>query len=129
LAQRYFDQGLRLTYAFNHTEARRAFRQAQRLDPRCALCYWGEALVLGPNINAPMDPTAVALAVAAMAKAKKTAAQAGEKERALIGALATRYSAERGRIARLDAAYARAMVSWSRVSRMTRRSPSSMRTH
>lgn len=110
LAQRYFDQGLRLTYAFNHTEARRAFRQAQRLDPRCALCYWGEALVLGPNINAPMDPSAVAPALAAMAKAKETSAHASEKERGLIAALATRYSAEpRADRARRDAAYARAM--------------------
>lgn len=54
-AQRYFDQGLRLTYAFNHAEALRAFRQAQQLDPDCAMCHWGEAFVLGPNINAPMD--------------------------------------------------------------------------
>lgn len=110
LAQKYFNQGLRLTYAFNHAEARRAFRQAQRLDPRCALCYWGEALVLGPNINAPMDPTAVTPALAATAKAQKTAAQSSGKERGLIAALATRYSADPGADrARLDAAYARAM--------------------
>ena len=110
LAQQYFDQGLRLTYAFNHAEARRAFRQAQRLDPQCALCYWGEALVLGPNINAPMDPTAVGPALAAMAKAKETAAHASEKERGLIAALASRYSADPGADrARLDAAYARGM--------------------
>jgi hypothetical protein len=55
LAQRYFDQGLRLTYAFNHAEALRAFREAQRQDPHCAMCYWGEAFVLGPNINAPIS--------------------------------------------------------------------------
>src|SRR5262249_5433030 len=54
-AQSFFDQGLRLTYAFNHDEARRAFRKAQRLDPDCAMCFWGEALVLGPNINLPMQ--------------------------------------------------------------------------
>lgn len=58
-AQRYFDQGLKLAYAFNHLEARRAFRMAEKLDPECALCLWGEALVLGPNINAPMDGSAV----------------------------------------------------------------------
>ena len=63
-AQAYFDQGMRLTFAFNHAEAAQAFRAAQRLDPACATCYWGEALVLGPNINAPMFPTAVAPAAA-----------------------------------------------------------------
>jgi hypothetical protein len=61
-AQRFFNQGLRLTYAFNHDEARRAFRKAQRLDPACAMCFWGEALVLGPNINLPMQEDAVPLA-------------------------------------------------------------------
>jgi len=55
LAQSYFDQGLRLTYAFNHSEAQRAFRKPQKLDPDCAMCFWGEALVLGPNINLPME--------------------------------------------------------------------------
>ena len=54
-AQRYFDQGLRLAYAFNHAEARRAFRAAQGTDPDCAMCDWGEALVLGPNVNASME--------------------------------------------------------------------------
>jgi hypothetical protein len=49
LAQSYFDQGLRLTYAFNHSEAQRAFRKAQKLDPDCAMCFWGEALVLRPG--------------------------------------------------------------------------------
>ena len=52
-AQKYFDQGLRLTYAFNHEEAVRAFREAQRLDSSCTMCAWGEAIALGPNINAP----------------------------------------------------------------------------
>ena len=59
-AQAYFDQGLRLAYAFNHGEAQRAFRKAQKLDPDCAMCFWGEALVLGPNINLPMQEDAVA---------------------------------------------------------------------
>ena len=63
-AQAYFDQGLRLAYAFNHDEARRAFRTAQKLDPDCAMCFWGEALVLGPNINLPMPEDAVAPAFA-----------------------------------------------------------------
>ncbi len=55
-AQRYFDQGLRLAYAFNHGEAVRSFRKAQAIDPTCAMCYWGEAYALGPNINVPMMP-------------------------------------------------------------------------
>ena len=68
-AQRYFDQGLRLAYAFNHGEAVRAFRKAQAIDPTCAMCYWGEAYALGPNINVPMMPEAVAPAFAAIARA------------------------------------------------------------
>jgi tetratricopeptide (TPR) repeat protein len=91
-AQRYFDQGLRLAYAFNHAEARRAFRQAQRLDPQCAMCFWGEAFVLGPNINVPMDPSANAPALDAIERAQAVADGASAKERALIAALATRYS-------------------------------------
>ena len=54
LAQRYFDQGLKLVYAFNHAEAIRSFRQAALIDPDCAMAYWGQALALGPNLNAPM---------------------------------------------------------------------------
>ena len=54
-AQRFFDQGMRLLYAFNHAEAIRAFREAARLDPRLAMAYWGQALALGPNLNAPMS--------------------------------------------------------------------------
>ena len=68
-AQAYFDQGLRLYYAFNHAEAIRAFREAQRLDSTCAMCFWGEALALGPNINAPMDSAAAAPAHAAVQRA------------------------------------------------------------
>ena len=112
LAQRYFDQGLKLAYGFNHAEAARSFRQAQQLDPECAMCYWGEALVLGPNINAPMDPSANAPALAALALAKALAPRASAKERALIAALARRYGddPEADRAA-LDAAYAKAMGS------------------
>ena len=55
-AQRFFDQGLRLLYAFNHPEALRAFREAARLDPELAMAYWGQAMALGPNLNAPMTP-------------------------------------------------------------------------
>ena len=56
-AQLFINQGVNLAYAFNHAEAGRAFREAARLDPDLAMAYWGEALVLGPNINAPMDPS------------------------------------------------------------------------
>jgi tetratricopeptide (TPR) repeat protein len=109
-AQRYFDQGLILAYGFNHAEAARSFREAQRLDPNCAMCYWGEALVLGPNINAPMAPSAVPQAYAAVQKALELQDQASEKERALIQALAKRYSKEvlQDRTT-LDEAYAEAM--------------------
>ena len=93
-AQAYFDQGLRLMFAFNHAESARAFREAQRLDPQCAMCFWGEALVLGPNINAPMFPEAVAPAVAAAQRAVALSANASESERMLIAAVAKRYSAD-----------------------------------
>ena len=109
-AQRYFDQGLRLTYAFNHAEARRAFRKAQRIDPGCAMCYWGEALVLGPNINAPMEASALAPALSALREAQARAAKATEREQALIAALAKRYSEDpKAERSGLDAAYAEAM--------------------
>ncbi|MBN2702094.1 MAG: tetratricopeptide repeat protein [Methylothermaceae bacterium] len=110
-AQQYFDQGLKLTFAFNHLEAQRAFRMAQKLDPRCALCFWGEALVLGPNINAPMEPSAVEPAWAAISQAKSLAKYASPKESALIEALAERY-AEDPKADRkpLDRAYAAAMA-------------------
>ena len=109
-AQTYFDQGLRLTYAFNHGEAQRAFREAQKLDPECAMCFWGEALVLGPNINLPMQDEALAPAFAAAQKARALAANASPREQALIAALSARY-AENPKADRkvLDAAYAAAM--------------------
>ena len=111
-AQQYFDQGLRLAWNFNHAEAQRAFQKAQRLDPKCAMCYWGEAYVLGPNINVPMDPQANAPAAAAAAKAKSLAAGATPREQALIAAIAARYSTD-PRLERpmLDEAYANAMAS------------------
>lgn len=109
-AQRYFNQGLRLAHAFNHGEARRAFRAAQRRDPGCAMCYWGEALVLGPNINAPMSSDAVAPAMAALARAQALAPQSSARERALIAALGQRYTADAPTDrSTLDAAYADAM--------------------
>jgi tetratricopeptide (TPR) repeat protein len=111
IAQRYFDQGLRLAYGFNHAEARRAFRKAQQIDPTCAMCYWGEALVLGPNINAPMEPDAAAPAMAAVTRARALAANARPHEQALIEALAQRYAADPATERRtLDGAYAEAMM-------------------
>jgi tetratricopeptide (TPR) repeat protein len=110
-AQAYFDQGLRLAYAFNHGEAQRAFRKAQKLDPNCAMCFWGEALVLGPNINLPMQDDAIAPAFAATEKARALSANASPREQALIAALATRYAADpKADRAQLDAAYAAAMA-------------------
>jgi len=109
-AQAFFDQGLRLAYGFNHAEARRAFRQAQRLDPTCAMCFWGEAFVLGPNINAPMAPAANAPALAAVERALALAAKASEKEQALIAALAKRYSPDwKADRAALDKAWSEAL--------------------
>ena len=110
-AQAYFDQGLRLAYAFNHGEAQRAFRMAQKLDPDCAMCFWGEALVLGPNINLPMQGDAIAPAFAAAQKAKALAAKASPREQALIGALAVRYGSDpKAARAPFDAAYAAEMA-------------------
>jgi tetratricopeptide (TPR) repeat protein len=107
-AQRYFDEGFAWNNGFYHAEAIRAFRAAQQLDPECAMCFWGEALALGPNINMPMVPEAVAPALAAIRQAQALAARATPKEQALIAALAKRYGdgAER---AELDRAYATAM--------------------
>jgi len=90
-AQRYFDQGLRLLYGFNHDEAARSFAQAATLDPDCAMCLWGVAYALGPNYNAPMLPDRFGVAWIALGKARAAAAKAPAVERALIGALATRY--------------------------------------
>ncbi|HSV30039.1 MAG TPA: hypothetical protein VLL76_10790, partial [Candidatus Omnitrophota bacterium] len=109
-AQAYFDQGLRWSYGFNHGEAARAFRAAQRLDPACALCAWGEALVLGPNINKPMDPADLPTARAALDRARALAATAPPKEQALIAALSQRYGEDGPR----DAAYAEAMADVAR---------------
>src|SRR5262249_7526340 len=109
-AQTYFDQGLRLTFAFNHGEAQRAFRKAQKLDPACAMCFWGEALVLGPNINLPMQEDAIAPAFAAAQKAKALADKASPRERALIAAISARYADDPKADRKvLDAAYAAAM--------------------
>ncbi|MFQ3617698.1 MAG: tetratricopeptide repeat protein [Cyanobacteriota bacterium] len=94
LTQRYFDQGLVLAYGFNHAEALRSFRQAAELDPSCAMCYWGIAYVVGPNINAAMEESEVPTAWDAVQKAVQLSSNANERDRAYIHALATRYTPE-----------------------------------
>lgn len=109
-AQQYFDQGLRLIYAFNHEEATRSFEAAARIDPDAAMAYWGVAYALGPNINAPMDRAQERLAYEAIQKAIAKAAGVSLRERAYIDALAVRYSdmPDGNRHAR-DTAYAHEM--------------------
>ena len=109
-AQRFFNQGLRLTYAFNHEEAIRLFERAAVLDPSCAMCYWGLEYALGPNINMPMSADAEARAYEAVASARRLNGRTTPLERALIDAMAKRYGKPAGaeRAAR-DAAYASAM--------------------
>jgi tetratricopeptide (TPR) repeat protein len=110
-AQRYFDQGLRLTYGFNHEEASRAFREAARLDPRCPMAWWGVALVAGPNINLPMDEDHRLIANEAIARAVELQARGSEAERSYIAALSRRYSTDaKASRAGLDSAYANAMT-------------------
>ncbi|MGB3492463.1 MAG: hypothetical protein WBA57_07035 [Elainellaceae cyanobacterium] len=110
LAQRYFDQGMILAYGFNHAEAFRSLSAAAELDPTCAMCHWGMAYVLGPNINAAMDAGAVPTAYEEMQTAIALSDSATERERAYIQALAQRYSAEPvSDRTELDLAYANAM--------------------
>jgi tetratricopeptide (TPR) repeat protein len=93
-AQRYFDQGLILAFGFNHAEAYRSFRQAAEIDPDCAMAWWGAAWVLGPNINAAMDPAQVPRAWELLQKARAAAGEASAREQAYINALAKRYGPE-----------------------------------
>jgi tetratricopeptide (TPR) repeat protein len=110
-AQRYFDQGLLLTYGFNHEAAGRSFREAARRDPGCAICWWGVAFSLGPNINAPMGPDAAREAWAAVGRARALESAASPVERDLIEAVARRYAPEPEAADRaaLDRAFAEAM--------------------
>lgn len=108
-ARSYFDQGIALTYGFNHKAAIRSFKEAARLAPDCAMCWWGVALANGPNINAGMDAEANRDALAALERATTLAANASETERAIIAAQKQRYSLEGDRAA-LDAQYADAMA-------------------
>ena len=108
-AQLFMNQGLNLSYAFNHAEAGRAYREAERLDPNLAIAYWGEALALGPNINAPMDPAAEPKALEIIQKAMALRPKASAREQALIDALAQRYSGRAEDRRARDVAYADAM--------------------
>ena len=110
-AQQYFDQGMRLVYGFNHGEAIRAFVEAARRDPDCAICHWGASLASGPHVNAPMDSAGGVMAWAHLQSAQALKAKASARERAFIDALAARYSSSPvGDRGRLDSAYARAMA-------------------
>ena len=114
-ARRYFSQGLLMTYGFNHSGAVRSFREAQRLDPSCAMCWWGEAVALGPNINAPMDERDRDAALNAMDRTMALREGASPMERALIEAVARRYSRDpKADRATLDGAYADAMLDVAR---------------
>jgi len=110
-AQQYFDQGLRLVYAFNHEEAIHAFEEAARLDPSAAMAYWGIALALGPNINAAMNKQRERRAWDAVQKARIYSAHVSAAERVYIEALSKRYSPKSRARAVLDKAYADAMRS------------------
>lgn len=109
-AQKFFEQGLRLVYAFNHWEAIQAFREAARRDPDCAMAYWGLALAFGPNLNdwTPIDRERFALDYIEMAKARR--ARVSQVEKDLIDAMAARYNGKAYEVRdSLNSAYAQAM--------------------
>ncbi len=93
-AQKYFTQGEQLLYAFTPPDALRSFREAQKRDPGCAMCYFGEAWALGPYLNGPMRPDNAPEAYAAIRKAMELREEATPVERALIEAMAKRYEPE-----------------------------------
>src|SRR5499427_1881930 len=93
-AQKFFDQGLRLIYAFNHDEAAKSFRRAAELDPKMAMAYWGIAEAVGPNYNDPADPERFKQAHEAIQKAADLGANAAPSERAYIAAMAKRFPAD-----------------------------------
>ena len=108
-AQRFINQGLNLAYGFNHAEAGRAFAEAARLDPNCAMAHWGQALVLGPNINVPMAPEEEPKALAHIRKALELKPHASPRERDYIDALAVRYTGKAEDRQAADQAFAGAM--------------------
>lgn len=107
--QRWFDQGLALAWGFNHDAAERSFLKATELDPECAMCWWGASLVLGPHVNATMDPADHADAWNRLQRARELAPGASEREQAFIEALSARYAEQPPEDRRaLDEAYAEA---------------------
>jgi tetratricopeptide (TPR) repeat protein len=108
-AQLFVNQGLNLAYGFNHAEAGRAFAEAARLDPACAMAYWGQALVLGPNINAVMAPDDEPKARELVLKAASLGRGVTERERDYIGALSKRYTGKAEERQAGDRAFADAM--------------------
>ena len=110
-AQRYFDQGLTLVYGFNYEEAARSFRYAAKLDPNCAMAYWGLGLALGPNYNEPeIDASRRKSAYEAGQKALSLASKANRAEQGYIRALARRFSADpKADLKKLAVDYAQAM--------------------
>jgi tetratricopeptide (TPR) repeat protein len=108
-AQRWFDQGLMLTYGFNHDAAERSYLKAAQLDPDCAMCWWGASLVLGPHVNAAMNPEDNAKAWQRLQRAVALAPKASSREQAFIRALEARFAADPPADRRpLDEAYAQA---------------------
>src|SRR3982750_2034073 len=117
-AQAYFNQGFQLTYAFARAEAGRSFREAERRDPDCAICYWGEAWVWGPYISEGRTPEHETRAYAAIQKARALAgAHASAKEKAFIDAMAARYTGrfDGDRHVAADRAYAQSMARVART--------------
>ena len=109
-AQAYFDQGMRLMYAFARDDARRSFAEARRRDPRCAMCWWGEAWAMGPYLNGAMDDADAPAAHAAAMRARSlTARGATPVEKRVIGALAVRYAPGAARKS-LDSVYVNALA-------------------
>jgi tetratricopeptide (TPR) repeat protein len=111
-AQAYFDQGVRLMYAYARSDARRSFEEARRADPACAMCWWGEAWAMGPYLNGAMNDVDAPAAHAAVQRARSHAATATPVERALIEALDTRYTPSHPATGRrgLDSAWVNAMA-------------------
>ncbi len=110
LAQAHFNAGVAHMWNFNHGAAVNSFKAAQQADGDCAMCYWGEALAYGPNINAPMFDETVAPAWEALKAAQARRDKASDKEKALIDALSYRYAATQPKDrAKLDNAFADAM--------------------
>ena len=108
-AQLFINQGLNLAYGFNHAEAGRAFAEAARLDPECAMAFWGQALVLGPNINSTMNAEDEPRAHELAQKALALKSRATEREQAYIEALASRYTGKSEERKAADRAFAEAM--------------------